>query len=92
MTGWEWYDAWRRVWRSWLDTPRVEFPTEEEACGAEVKRTPDNLHKAFRKHIEDQERIRCLLDKNIEAARSIDQDILSVVNEMMRRRDENDAE
>lgn len=92
MIIWGWYDAWCRIWRSWLDTPQVEFPTEEEVSGTEARRTPDDLHRAFRKHIEDQRHIRGLLDKNIEAARSIDQDILSVVSDMTRRRNENGSE
>jgi hypothetical protein len=80
---WSPFEAWTTFWRNWLKEPPVEFPKDDQQ-----PRKPEDLHKAFQKHISEQERIRCMLDKNIEYARSLDQDILAVVNDMVRRRDE----
>jgi hypothetical protein len=79
---WSPFEAWTTFWRNWLKEPPVELPRNDRPKNAE------DLHKEFQKHIEHQYRIRCEIDKSIRHVRSLDEDIMAVVNDMVRRRDE----
>lgn len=94
MTGWDSFAAWMRFWRTWwFDPPTCSMPEEDESLdGVEARRLAREIRKEYRSHIEEQERIRDLFDKNIQRARSLEQDIQAVVTDMAKRRGEADNE
>jgi hypothetical protein len=84
---WPPWDIWRAYWaeyyRSLFAETRTLSPEEERR-----RRNLEEIRQAHRETIEDNERIRCLLDKSIKKARTLDDDIVSLVNDMVQKRDE----
>lgn len=90
--GWEFYSSWKSFWNHWMKDTDANFPTDEEVTAAEDRRKPvESIHDEYKKYIEEQERIRDLLDTNIKKHRSLEQDILAVVKDMSSRRQDEES-